>query len=52
MFTTEVKKIALATVGALILTSASVGAAVGPARVIETTPVASHIAPAADQAHV
>ena len=30
---------ALAVVGALILTTVSVGAAVGPARVAETTPV-------------
>ena len=54
MFNIDFHKIALATVGALILTTASVGAAVGPARVIETTPVAyaQSVAPAADRAHV
>jgi len=52
MFTADIKKIALASVGALILTFASVGAAVGPARVVETTPVAYNVAPAADQMHV
>ena len=54
MFNTEFQKIALASVGALILTTASVGAAVGPARILETTPVAvAHgAAPVADRANV
>ena len=54
MFNIDFQKIALATVGTLILTTASVGAAVGPARIIETTPVsyADGAAPVADRANV
>ena len=37
----EIKRIALAAIGALALTTVSVGAAVGPARAIEITPVAA-----------
>ncbi|HWH17238.1 MAG TPA: hypothetical protein VNT77_02715 [Allosphingosinicella sp.] len=35
----QIGRIALSAVGALILTGTVVGAAVGPARAIETTPV-------------
>lgn len=36
----EIQRVAAAAVGALILTTTFVGAAVGPARAIETTPIA------------
>jgi hypothetical protein len=39
MFNTDFTRAALAALGALILTSTAVGAAVGPARLAETTPV-------------
>ena len=48
----EITRVALATIGALALTTVSVGAAVGPARAIETTPVAAFAEAAiAGQAH-
>ena len=48
----EIKQVALAALGALALTTVSVGAAVGPARAIETTPVADFAnAEVAGQAH-
>ena len=34
-----VKQAAMATLGAIVLTATAVGAAVGPARAVETTPV-------------
>ena len=40
----------LAAIGAIILTATSVGAAVGPARAVETTPVALVGAPVSGQA--
>ena len=39
MFNTEVARVAISTLGALLFTITAVGAAVGPARVVETTPV-------------
>ncbi len=39
MFNLDVSKIVVAAVGALFLTTVSVGAAVGPARALETAPV-------------
>ena len=39
MFNTDFARVALSAVGALIFTVTAVGAAVGPARVAETTPV-------------
>jgi hypothetical protein len=42
----KIKQGVLATIGAVILTATSVGAAVGPARAVETAP-AAHSAPAA-----
>ncbi len=39
MFNTEFTRIALSAVGALVFTVTAVGAAVGPARVAEITPV-------------
>ena len=48
----EVQKVILAAIGALALTTVSVGAAVGPARAIETTPVSAFAeAQIAGQAH-
>ena len=47
----DLQRIATAAVGALVLTTACVGAAVGPARVIETSPAfALAGAPAQDAA--
>jgi hypothetical protein len=46
------QQVAAAALGALILTAVSVGAAVGPARAIETAPIAHAQVQAADQAHV
>jgi hypothetical protein len=40
MFNTDFTRAALATIGALVFTITAVGAAVGPARLAETTPVA------------
>lgn len=37
----DVQRVAISMVGALLLTSVMVGSAVGPARAIETTPIAS-----------
>ena len=51
MFNLDVTRVATAAVGALILTIVSVGAAVGPARSVETSPVAyaqSHVAVSAN----
>ena len=39
MFDTEFSRTALALVGAFIFAASSVGAAIGPARMVETTPV-------------
>jgi hypothetical protein len=39
MFNTDFTRVAMSMVGALIFTVTAVGAAVGPARVAETTPV-------------
>ncbi len=47
----HILRVATAAVGALILTTISVGAAVGPARVIETTPLVYAQAQAVDQGH-
>ena len=52
MFNIDVSRIATAAVGALILTFVSVGAAVGPARVAETSPVAFAQSHVADRANV
>ena len=41
----------LATVGAMVLTATAVGAAVGPARAIETAPISLVAAPVSGQAH-
>jgi hypothetical protein len=35
----EIQRVALAAIGTVILTTVSVGAAVGPARAIETSPL-------------
>ena len=52
MFATfEFQRTAVAVIGALMLTVVSVGAAVGPARAIETTPVYAAAAPASVQAN-
>ena len=50
MFNLDISRVATAAVGALILTVLSVGAAVGPARSIETSPVyaQSHVAVSAN----
>lgn len=52
MFNMDFQRIATAAVGALILTVASVGAAVGPARSVETSPVALAQSQVADRANV
>jgi hypothetical protein len=39
MFNSDFTRVALSIVGALVFTVTAVGAAVGPARVAETTPV-------------
>jgi hypothetical protein len=52
MFNFEFGRIAMAAVGALFLTTVSVGAAVGPARALETSPVAIAQAPVAEVANV
>ena len=39
MFNTDFTRVALSLVGAFIFTVTAVGAAVGPARVVETTPI-------------
>jgi len=43
-------RFALSAIGALILTATAVGAAIGPARIIETSPV-TYQAPLTAQAH-
>ena len=40
----KLQRVALALVGAIIFTAMSVGAAVGPARQVETTPVQTAVA--------
>jgi hypothetical protein len=40
----------MATIGALVLTATAVGAAVGPARAIETAPISLVAAPVSGQA--
>jgi hypothetical protein len=54
MFNIDFRRTAAAAIGALLLTTVSIGAAAGPARVIETTPiaVAQNAAPVAVQANV
>ena len=52
MFNVEYSRIATAALGALFLTTVSVGAAVGPARAVETAPVAIAQAPVAEAANV
>ena len=54
MFNTDFQRIATAAIGALLLTTISIGAAAGPARILETTPIvtAQNAAPVADQANV
>ena len=39
MFNTDFARVALSSIGALFFTITAVGTAVGPARVVETTPV-------------
>ena len=52
MFNIDFQRVATAAIGALILTAVSVGAAVGPARVAETSPVAYAQSQVADVANV
>ena len=52
MFNLDFGRIAMAAVGALFLTTVSVGAAVGPARAAETAPVMVAQAPVAEAANV
>jgi hypothetical protein len=54
MFNIDLGRTAMALVGALLLTTISVGAAVGPARQAETSPalMAGVAAPVADRANV
>jgi uncharacterized membrane protein len=52
MFNSDFQRIATAVLGALASTAVSVGAAVGPARLAETAPVALAAAPVAGQANV
>lgn len=52
MFNLDFQRIATAAVGAFILTLVSVGAAVGPARVAETSPVVYAQSQVAVQANV
>ncbi len=47
----KLQRIALSAVGALILSSAAIAAAVGPARAIETAPVVYAAAQVANQAN-
>jgi hypothetical protein len=46
----KIQRTALSAVGAIILTSMAVGAAVGPARAVETAPIAYAQVLTADQA--
>jgi hypothetical protein len=41
MFKSSIKETLVAVIGAIVLTSTAVGAAVGPARAVETAPAAS-----------
>jgi hypothetical protein len=52
MFGQELKKMVVGALGALVLTTVSVGAAVGPARAIETGGYAAVATPVAAPAHV
>ncbi len=52
MFNTDFHRVATAAVGALIFTIVSVGAAVGPARSVETSPIAYAQSQVADRANV
>jgi len=54
MFNIDFRQAITAAFGALLLTTVSIGAAAGPARVAETTPIsiAQSLAPVADQANV
>jgi hypothetical protein len=52
MFNTDFQRVATAAIGALILTTVSVGAAVGPARSVETSPVVYAQSQVADRANV
>lgn len=47
----KIQRVAFSAIGAIILTTLSVGAAVGPARAIETTPIAYAQADAGTQAN-
>ena len=44
MFNSNFKQTVVAIIGAIVLTSTAVGAAVGPARAVETAPVAALVA--------
>jgi hypothetical protein len=44
MFNANIKQTLVAIVAAIVLTTTAVGAAVGPARAVETTPVAALVA--------
>ncbi|HEX8402827.1 MAG TPA: hypothetical protein VF628_14135 [Allosphingosinicella sp.] len=54
MFNVNAKQTVIAGIGALLLTAVSIGAAAGPARIVETSPVsvAQVSAPVAVQANV
>jgi hypothetical protein len=52
MFSIDFQRAATAAIGALVLTFVTVGAAVGPARVAETSPVAVAQSQVADRANV
>jgi len=47
----SIKQSLIAAVGAIILTATAVGAAVGPARAVETAPVAYALVQDSGQAH-
>ncbi len=49
-FNIDLNRIATAAVGALVLTTACVGAAVAPARAVETTPIVYAVIQPADLA--
>lgn len=51
MFNADYQRVAVAIVGALAFTAVSVGAAVGPARIVETSPVVAQMS-ATGQDHV
>jgi hypothetical protein len=52
MFNIDFQRVAIAAIGALILTTVSVGAAVGPARFVETSSVGLAQSQVADRANV